>query len=167
MISTPELNVISKNATHRNSRQAYMDFKAHFQGSSYFDLMKTQARTLMTRTYYHGDRSTFAWENYVSTHMEAHELYKETGETLMESMKILNLRNRIKDSAILENKIEAARISQYENQIFQAYTNFVTEVVSNRRSRQEIFKHNVPWQVSDTQSCRSSQGRGRGSGRGR
>ena len=76
MISTPELNVISKNATHRNSRQAYMDFKAHFQGSSYFDLMKTQARTLMTRTYYHGDRSTFTWENYVSTHIEAHELYK-------------------------------------------------------------------------------------------
>ena len=88
-----------------------MDLKTHFQGSSYFDLMKTQATSLITRTYYHGDRSKFTWENYVSTHMEARKLYKENGETRTESMKILNLRNGIRDSVILENTIEAARIS--------------------------------------------------------
>ena len=76
MTSTPGWNVISKHATRRNDRQAYMDLKAHFQGSSYFNLMKTQATTLMTKTYHHGDRSKFTWENYVSTHIEAHELYK-------------------------------------------------------------------------------------------
>ena len=67
-------------------------------------------------------------------------------------MKILNLRNGIRDSVMLENTIEAARIPQYANQTFQVYANFVTEGVSNRRSRQETFKHNILRQVSDTQS---------------
>lgn len=53
--------------------------------------------------------------------MEEHELYKETGETLTESMKILNLRNGIRDSAMLENTIQAARTSQYANLTFQVY----------------------------------------------
>ena len=74
--------------------------------------------------------------------MEAHDLYKETGELLTEFMKILNLDNGIRDSAMLENTIEAARTSQYANLTFQAYDNFVIEGVSNRRSRQETFKHN-------------------------
>ena len=43
----------------------------------------------------------------------------------------------------------------------------MTEGVSNRPSCQETFEHNVPQQVSDTQSWRSGQERGRGSGRGR
>ena len=47
--------------------------------------------------------------------MDTHELYKETSETLTESMKILNLRNRIRDSAILEITIEAASTSQHAN----------------------------------------------------
>ena len=84
--------------------------------------------------------------------METHEFYKETGETLTESMKILNLRNGIRDSAMLKNTIEAARTPQYANQTFQVYANFVTEGFSNRRSRQETFKHNIPRQVSNTQS---------------
>ena len=50
---------------------------------------------------------------------------------------------------------------QYANLTLKAYANFVTEGVSNRRSRQETFKHNLPRQVSDTKTCRSSQGRGR------
>ena len=93
--------------------------------------------------------------------MEAHELYKETGKTLTESMKILNLRNGIRDFAMLENTTEATRTPQYANLTLKAYANFVTEGVSNRRSRQETFKHNLPRQVSDTKTCRSSQGRGR------
>ena len=55
--------------------------------------------------------------------MEEHELYKETGETLTESMKILNLRNGPRDYAILKNTIETARTSQYANHTFQAYAN--------------------------------------------
>ena len=50
MTSTPGWNVIFKHATRRNGRQSYMDLKVHFQRSSYFDLMKFQAMTLMTRT---------------------------------------------------------------------------------------------------------------------
>ena len=53
--------------------------------------------------------------------MEEHELYKETGETLTESMKILNLRNGIRDSAMLKNTIQAARTSQYANLTFKVY----------------------------------------------
>ena len=68
---------------------------------------------------------------------------------------------------MLENTIEAAKISRYTNLTFQSYANFVTEGVSNRHSRQETFIHNLPRQVSDAQSWRSSQGRGRKSARGR
>ena len=43
--------------------------------------------------------------------MESHELYKETSETLTESMKIMNLRNGIRNSEMLKNTIDAARTS--------------------------------------------------------
>ena len=55
--------------------------------------------------------------------METRKLYKETGEALTESMKILNLRNGPRDYAILKNTIETARTSQYANHTFQAYAN--------------------------------------------
>ena len=166
MTFIPGWNVISKHATRRNGRQAYIDLKSHFQGSSYLDKMKTQATTWMTRTYYHGDRTKFTWEN-MFPFIWKHTSFFETGETLTECMKILNLCNGIRDSAMVENTIEAARTSQYANVTFQTYSNFTTEGISNRRSRQETFKHNLPRQVSDAQSWRSSQRRGRESVRGR
>ena len=118
LTSTMAWNVISPFSSKRNGRQAYMALKEHFQGSSYFDLMKTQATTLMTKTSFHGDRPKFAWENYVAVHMDAHELFSQAGEDISESMKILNIKNGIRSSALLENTIEAARTSPTSNATF-------------------------------------------------
>ena len=63
-------------ASKKDGRNAYIALKAHYQGSSYHELMKTQATTMMTKTYYHGDRAPFNREDYVATHVEAHELFK-------------------------------------------------------------------------------------------
>lgn len=171
LTSTTGWNVISKFSTRRDGRGAFLALQAHFQGRSYFELMKTQATTMMSKTYYHGDRAKFTWETFVSIHLEAHELFVQTGEPLSESMKILNLKNGIRDTAMMENTIEAARTSPAANASFEAYVNFLTEGVASKRSRKETFKQNVPRQVSDVSTIggrgRGRGGRGRGRGRGR
>lgn len=171
LTSTTGWNVISKFSTRRDGRGAFLALQAHFQGRSYFELMKTQATTMMSKTYYHGDRAKFTWETFVSIHLEAHELFVQTGEPLSESMKILNLKNGIRDTAMMENTIEAARTSPAANASFEAYVNFLTEGVASKRSRKETFKQNVPRQVSDVSTNggrgRGRGGRGRGRGRGR
>ena len=127
----------------------------------------------MSKTYYHGDRAKFTWETFVSIHMDAHELFVQTGEALSESMKILNLKNGIRDTAMMENTIEAARTSAAANASFEAYVNFLTEGIASKRSRKETFKHNTPRQVSDVSTMggrgrgRGGRGHGRGRGRGR
>ena len=175
LTSTTGWNVISKFSNRRDGRGAFLALQAHFQGRSYFELMKTQATTMMSKTYYHGDRAKFTWETFVSIHMEAHELFVQTGEPLSESMKILNLKNGIRDTAMMENTIEAARTSPAANASFEAYVNFLTEGIASKRSRKETFKHNVPRQVSDistnggrggSRGGRGGRGRGRGRGRG-
>ena len=171
LTSTTGWNVISKFSNRRDGRGAFLALQAHFQGRSYFELMKTQATTMMSKTYYHGDRAKFTWETFVSIHLEAHELFIQTGEPLSESMKILNLKNGIRDTAMMENTIEAARTSPAANASFEAYVNFLTEGIASKRSRKETFKHNVPRQVSDVNTIggrgRGRGGRGRGRGRGR
>ena len=173
LTSTTGWNVISKFSTRRDGRGAFLALQAHFQGRSYFELMKTQATTMMSKTYYHGDRAKFTWETFVSIHMDAHELFVQTGEALSESMKILNLKNGIRDTAMMENTIEAARTSAAANASFEAYVNFLTEGIASKRSRKETFKHNTPRQVSDVSTMggrgrgRGGRGHGRGRGRGR
>ncbi len=87
-------------------------------------------------------------------------------------MKILNLKNGIRNTAMMmENTIEASRTSTAANASFEAYVNFLTEGIANKRNRKEMFKHNVPRQVSDISNVggrgRGQGGRGHGRGRGR
>ena len=56
LTGTKGWNVISKYASRRDGRQAYLALKKHFQGSSYFDAMRSQANNLMTKTFYTGER---------------------------------------------------------------------------------------------------------------
>ena len=169
LTSTPGWNVISSFSRKKDGRGAFIALKAHYQGRSYFELMKTQATTMMTRTFYSGDRAKFTWEKFVDIHLEAHELFTQTGEPLSESMKILNLKNGIRDTAMMENTIEAARTSPSANATFVNYVNFLTEGISNKRSRAETFKQGNPRTVSsvDTQGGGRGRGYGRGFGRGR
>ena len=122
---------------------------------------------MMTRTFYSGDRAKFTWEKFVDIHLEAHELFTQTGEPLSESMKILNLKNGIRDTAMMENTIEAARTSPSANATFVNYVNFLTEGISNKRSRAETFKQGTPRTVSSVDAQGGGRGRGFGRGRGR
>ena len=109
LTSTPGWNVISSFSRKKDGRGAFIALKAHYQGRSYFELMKTQATTMMTRTFYSGDRAKFTWEKFVDIHLEAHELFTQTGEPLSESMKILNLKNGIRDTAMMEISLMSAK----------------------------------------------------------
>ena len=88
---------------------------------------------MMTKTYYHGDRAHFKWEDYVATHMEAHELFKEANESLTEAMKILDLKNGIRDSAMMENTLEAAHTNAPTNRTFPDYVNFLMEAITSKQ----------------------------------
>ena len=165
LTGTKAWNVISKFANQRNGRKAFLTLKKHFQGSSYFDAMRSQANNLMTKTSYSGDRARYKWEDYVALHMEAHALYEETNEEVSESMKILNLKSGIRNDAGLENTIEAARTSATANSSFDNYVNFLTEGITSKRARAETFKNNHPRQVSTANSNQTNRGRGRGRSR--
>ena len=160
LTGTKGWNVISKFAARRDGREAFLTLKKHFQGSSYFDAMRSQANNLMTKTFYSGDKARYKWEDYVAIHMEAHALYEETNETISESMKILNLKSGIRNDAGFENTIEAARTSMLANIIFDNYVNFLIEGITSKRARAETFKSNHPRQVSDLHT--NYRGRGRG-----
>ena len=71
--------------------------------------------------------------------MEAYELYKEAGEELAESIKILNHKCGVGYTTRIENNIEATRTSVAVNNTFQYYINFLTEDVTRKRSRAKIF----------------------------
>ena len=147
LTGTTGWNIISKFAAKRDGRKAFIALKAHFQGNSYYDFMRSQASNLMTKTFYNGDKQKFKWEDFVAVHLEAHSLYEETGETLSETMKIMNLKSNIRDGAGLENTIEAARTSPIANATFDNYVNFLTEGITSKRGRAETFKISHPRQV--------------------
>ena len=171
LTGTTGWNIISKFAAKRDGRKAFIALKAHFQGNSYYDFMRSQASNLMAKTFYNGDKQKFKWEDFVATHLEAHALYEETGESLSETMKIMNLKANIRDGAGLENTIEAARTSLITNSTFDNYVNFLTEGITSKRGRAETFKISHPRQVSSV-GQQPKRGNGRpnfrgGRGRGR
>ena len=101
--------------------------------------------------------------------MEAHSLYEETGETLSETMKIMNLKANIRDGAGLENTIEAARTSPAANVTFDSYVNFLTEGITSKRGQAETFQITHPRQVSATRQSfkRNTNNRNTRGGRNR
>ena len=63
----------------------------------------------------------------------------------------MNLKSNIRDGAGLENTIEAARISATANATLDNYVNFLTEGVTSKRGRAEMFKLNHPRTVASTE----------------
>ena len=49
-------NIISKLTLRRNRREAYNALKPHFEGGSYFDLMRYKANTKIAKTLYQDDK---------------------------------------------------------------------------------------------------------------
>ena len=81
-------------------------------------------------------------------------------------MKILNLMNDIHSTAMLENAIEATRTSHVINVTFQAYINFLTDVMTSKYSQtRRVNTTCQARQVSEIQSYGKRRRRGRGRSR--
>lgn len=160
LTGTDGWNVISRYSRNRNGRNAFLALRAHYEGDSFNDLLKSRASIMMARTFYRGDNVKFKWENYVTIHLEAHEMFFDAKDPLGESIKILNFKSGIRPEAGLESSIDVARGNPEVNRTFDKYVAFLTEGVANRRGRKELFKN------SSHQREVASYGRGGGRGRG-
>ena len=156
--NTPGWNVISKFSTDSDGRKAYKTLRSHYEGASYYDLMKTKANTLMMKTFYRGDTMRFSWEKFVAVHLEAHRMFSDIGEPLTDSLKILYMKGGIRPEAGLEASMEVAKGLPNVNNSFDLFVNHITESVTNKRSRAEVLKIAQPRSVSGSFSI----GRGRG-----
>ena len=127
------------------------------------------------RTFYRGDTTRFTWEKYVSIHLEAHRLFDDAKEPLSDTIKILNFKGGIRPEAGLESSLEVARGLPGVSKDFDKFINHLTEGVTNKRSRQEMFRQTnnnreVSAQGRSGRGGRGGRGRGRGrgyTGRGR
>ena len=156
--NTPGWNVISKFSNENNGRLAYKTLRGHYEGASYYDLMKTKANTLMMKTFYRGDTLKYSWEKFVAVHLEAHRMFDDIGEPLPDSLKILYMKGGIRPEAGLEASMEVAKGLPNVNNSFDLFVNHITESVTNKRSRAEVLKISQPRNVSGA----STAGRGRG-----
>ena len=161
--STPGWNVISKYANQNDGRKAYKSLRSHYEGASYFDLMKTKASSMMMKTFYRGDTLKFSWEKYVAIHLEAHRMFDNIKEPITDSMKILYIKGGIRPEAGLESSLEVAKGLPNVNTSFDLFVNHLTKSVTNKRSRAETLKISQPRNVS----AASVAGRGRGRFHGR
>ena len=164
LTGTPGWNIIAKYTSENNGRKAYKSLRAHYEGASYFDLMKTKANSMMMKTFYRGDTHKFSWEKYVALHLEAHRMFDDIGEPLTESLKILYIKGGIRPEAGLESSMEVAKGLPNVGTSFELFVNHLTESVTNKRSRAEVLKISQPRNVAGSFS--SGRGRGRTPGRG-
>ena len=166
LTGTDGWNVISKFQRNKDGRSAYLALRAHYEGASFHDLIKSRANNMMLRTFYKGDTTKFTLEKFVSIHLEAHRMFEDVGEPLSESIKILNFKGGIRPEAGLESALDVARGLQDVNNNFDNFSNHITEGVTNRRSRREMFRTS-----SNTREVsaygRGARGRGGGRVRGR
>jgi len=164
LTSTPGWNVIAKYTNENDGRKAFKSLRAHYEGASYFDLMKTKANSMMMKTFYRGDTHKFSWEKFVALHLEAHRMFDDIGEALPESLKILYFKGGIRPEAGLESSMEVAKGLPNVGTSFELFVNHMTESVTNKRSRAEVLKISQPRHVAG--SSATGRGRGRAPGRG-
>ena len=164
LTGTPGWNVIAKYKRANDGRRAYHALRAHYEGKSFFDSIKSKANQNMTKTFYRGDTPKFSWEKFVEIHLEAHRMFEDVGEPLTDSMKILHFKSGIRPEAGLESALDVARGLPHVMESFDSYVNHVTEGVTNRRTRQEAFKNSNTRDVHAVH--RSGRGRGNFGGRG-
>ena len=165
LTGTDGWNVVSSHQRTKDGRAAYLALRAHYEGASFHDLIKSRANVMMSRTFYRGDTTKFNWEKFVSIHLEAHRMFEDVGEPLSESIKILNFKGGIRPEAGLESALDVARGLPNLSNNFDLFANHITEGVANRRSRRELFK-STPNQREVSAFQRNNRGRGRGRGRG-
>ena len=93
--------------------------------------MSSQENNILIRIFYNGDKLKFKWEKFVSVHMELHFLYIETGDTITQSIKIMNLHKNISDVTVQESTIDADFTSSLENDNSDKYRNFLNERITD------------------------------------
>ena len=55
LTDTSAWNEISKYSNENNGRKAYKALRKHYEGSSYFDLLKSQASAMLMKTIFRGE----------------------------------------------------------------------------------------------------------------
>ena len=165
LTGTDGWNVISRYQRMKDGHGAYLALRAHYEGESFNDLLKSRANLMMSRTFYKGDTTKFTWEKYVTVHLEAHRMFHDAKEPLAETIKILNFKTGIRPEAGLESSIDAARAIPALKTDFEKFVNYLAEGVANRRIRKETFR-SINNQREVSSYGRGGRGRGRGRGRG-
>lgn len=166
LTDTPGWNIISKFANENHGRKAYMALRKHYEGSSYHDLMKSQASAMLMKTFFRGDTLKFPWEKFLGVHLEAHRIFEDIGEPLTESLKIMYLKTAIRGEAGLDASLDVAKNFPNLNESFDAFSNHLTSSITNRRSRSEMTRNMNPRVVAGNETFESSRNTSRGRGRG-
>ena len=165
LTDTPGWNIISKFADTNNGRAAYKALRKHYEGSSYYDLMKSQASSMLMKTFFRGDSIKFPWEKFIAVHLEAHRIFEDIEEPLTESMKIMYLKAGIRAEAGLDASLDVAKNFPNLNESFDAFSNHLTSSITNRRSRNEMSKYTNSRIVAGNESNEPLRNAGRGRGR--
>ena len=166
LTDTPAWNIISKYSNENDGRKSYLALRKHYEGASYYDLMKSQASSMLLKTFFRGDTQKFPWERFIAIHLEAHRIFEDINEPLTESMKIMYLKTAIRPEAGLEASLEVAKNLPDINVSFDAFSNHLTSSVTNKRSRSEMMRITSPRMVAGSEATESSRRTGRGRGRG-
>ena len=54
---------------------------------------------MLMRTFFRGETQKFPWEHFIVVHLEAHRIFKDINELLMESMNIMYIKSDICNEA--------------------------------------------------------------------
>ena len=118
----------------------YKALRPHYEGVSYYDLLKTNANTMRMYIFYCAETTKFNWQRFLDIHLEAHRMFNDIGEPLSDSIKILCLKGWFHPEAGLELSMEVAKGLPDMRDSFDKYTNRFTESVINRRGCLDVLK---------------------------
>jgi hypothetical protein len=109
----------------KNGRDAYIAFKSHYLGESYQARIKAAADSVLTKTYFDGQRS-FTFEQYTSVLQKAFTDMESTGEEVAEERKIRILLNGITSSS-LQTAVGIVRSTPTLKTNYELAVNYLSE----------------------------------------
>jgi hypothetical protein len=109
----------------KNGRDAYIAFKSHYLGESYQARIKAAADSVLTKTYFDGQRS-FTFEQFTSVLQKAFTDMESTGEEVAEERKIRILLNGITSSS-LQTAVGIVRSTPTLKTNYELAVNYLSE----------------------------------------
>lgn len=158
-------NWVSRYATNRDGRNAYLSFKSHYMGSSYQQRIRTLADGKINSAFYDGKNRNFTFEAYCGVLNNAFADIEATGEEITESRKVRYLLNGIQDPR-LETAKSQILVSEDIQASFESSVNFIARFIDSKKSYNSA-KQSRNISSANTNGSgrgRGNQGRGRGNG---